>query len=150
MGKRSASSRLRRNAALSLSISVLFVGILVFLLHLLPEKPAQPDFAPSSVVSDKAASTSLENAPSEPRQVENEGPDKGETGEKAEVVSLPEPGPPMLLGKVTGEGGGIERASIILFSTKRLEELIDKLQDLAPQGGNAGHPCPDLERPLGA
>ena len=65
--------------------------------------------------------------------------------EEAAETTPQEPEAPVLLrGRVTGEGAGIAGATVNLFAARHVEELLERLSGLAPEGGE----FPDFGRLL--
>ncbi len=132
---------LRRKLLVSSLISLVLVGITVFLLvrrgdngpgdgALLGRGPGGEQSSPALPAGDATAESDAKALA---------GAEKAKEDEKA-APEEPLP-PPLLHGRVTGEGAGIEGAAVNLFSTKSIERAIERLEDLAPQGGE----MPDIE-----
>ncbi len=119
-------------------ISVLFLGGLIVFLCL---PRARPGLEPEARGPEPESSDA-------PAAGERRGPEAaaadpaGKKAAKEDDAPAGEPGPPLLRVRVSGEGGPIPGARVLLFSTKKVEEAIDHLQKLAPEGGE----MPDFEK----
>ncbi|MBI4604479.1 MAG: carboxypeptidase regulatory-like domain-containing protein [Planctomycetes bacterium] len=130
---RRPASNPRKKLLVSLALSLLLAGLAVTLV-LLRGRPGPP--AAGSELSRGPAATETPDdagtvAPKAARLDAAAAPPEQE--EAAETAA---PGaPPLLAGRVTGEGAGIEGATVLLFATRKVEEIIEHLEALAPEAG---------------
>src|SRR5262245_55220479 len=117
-----------RKVHIALGLSILLLGgaLLLFLLRGQRGDRSAPAETPAPLAAAPAA-VERTRAPA--------GAAAGkEEAEEAREEPAPPPPPPLLEGRVLGEGEGIAGASVRLFSTKRVEEAIERLEAFVPQG----------------
>ncbi len=128
-----------RKVVFSALIAFLVIGTAIFLWSRRQSRNAASDdsagaaFSAATATQDSARLTSKKAEPA---------PDAKKVEPEAVAEEAPPPtAAPLLHGKVTGDGAGIEGASIVLFSTKGIESFIDRMESLAPDAGE----MPDFE-----
>ncbi|HVR76174.1 MAG TPA: carboxypeptidase-like regulatory domain-containing protein, partial [Planctomycetota bacterium] len=133
---RRSNNGLKRKLVVSAILSLAVLGIAVFILTRRPGEAPHGEGVRLQGKGNGAAQTPAESAEMISRPAGPDGsPDAKAPAEAApETASLELP-PPLLQGRVTGEGAGIAGADVNLFSTKTIEQIIERIEDLAPQGG---------------
>ncbi len=121
----------RRRTFLAVLVGLFLVGgiLLLFLIRRQGPVPEGGDGLAGRDASRPAPAGGAEGGAGEAG--EGDAPD---SGAEAEEAPPPDAGSPLLRGRVTGEGEGIARARVRLFSVREVEEAIDRLQGLIPQG----------------
>lgn len=139
---RRSNNSMKRKLGVSAIFSLAVLGIAVFMLTRGPRKAPRGEGLGLQDPGDDAAPTLVESA----EMLSRPGGPDGSENEKAAAEATPEAAsldlpPPLLQGRVTGEGAGIGGADVNLFSTKTIEQILERLEDLAPQAGE----MPDFE-----
>jgi hypothetical protein len=122
---------MNRRVFTAVLVSLVIVGLTLLVFLRGRERPAAPP--PSGDVA-ASAGAAPEGAQA-PGSVGGAAANVAGAKAKAEdEPPVPDPGPPLLKGRVTGEGQGIAGATVRIYATRLVEEAIDRLQDVIPQG----------------
>ena len=126
---------MKKNAIVAGAIALLVVALIAIILILFGGDPGLPEFADS-----REGGGERESVPQPALELDLESAGKSASATVQPEANREDPldrssAPPLLVGRVLGEGNGIPGATVLLFHMGEVEALLSRLEKLAPEGG---------------
>lgn len=132
---------MQRRLLIGMGLALVILGIALWLLLRFQGEPGRG----AAKEGDISAPTAVDNEPeSTEKAAEVVAAPVAETETAAEPVEEMVEEPPLLRGRVIGEGSGVPRASVLFFAVREVERLLERLERAGIQAGGGFPDVPKL------